>query len=144
MTQLDAIFHLGHTFGELARQIEMAIETQSWRHCRVEIELYRVDESLKSILAELMKLDASEIAEKTQADIKSYLERLTEEKMDDEEDQEEEYETMISRIKTKIKKRKYKRKLKADEVTDLDLNLKIWEDRIINELVRQSKKEPLE
>ncbi|MHA2370698.1 MAG: hypothetical protein ACXADX_17935 [Candidatus Hodarchaeales archaeon] len=144
MTQLEAIFHLGHKFGELSRQIEMAIETQSWRHCRVEIELYRVDESLKIILGELMKLHDSEIAEKTQTDIKSYLERLTEEKMDDGEEQEEEYATMISRIKTKIKKRKYKRKLKSDEVKDLDVNLKIWEDRIINELVRQSKKEPLE
>ncbi|MFW9916495.1 MAG: hypothetical protein ACFFGZ_12890 [Candidatus Thorarchaeota archaeon] len=144
MTQLDAIFHLGCKFGELSRQIEMAIETQSWRHCRVEIELSRVDEILKSILDELMRLDTSEIAEKTQNDVKVYLERLTEEKIEAEEEDEEEYETMISRIRTKIKKRKYKRKLKTDEVSDLDLNLKIWEDRIINELVRQSKKEILE
>ncbi|MFX0113644.1 MAG: hypothetical protein ACFFB3_03785 [Candidatus Hodarchaeota archaeon] len=139
MTQLESIFNLGHKFGEIIRQVEMAIETKSWRHCQVEIEVYRVYESLMNIIDELIKLDASEIFEKTQQDIKLYLEKLTTRKIDAEEDQEEEYEMLIARIKKKIKKRKQKRKLKSEEITELDSNLKVWKDRFANEFIRKSK-----
>ena len=73
-------------------------------------------------------------------DIKSYLEELTKKKIKDEQDLEEEYETLLSRIKTKFKERKQKRKLKPEEAKELDVNLKIWKDRIINELARMLKK----
>jgi hypothetical protein len=139
MTQLKAIFNLGQRFGEISRELEMAIETRSLRHCRIEIEVFRVYEGLMQVIDELMKLDASEIFEKTQLDIKLYLEKLTKRKIGTEQEKEEEYEMLLTRIKKRIKKRKQKRKLKSEEISELNSNLKVWKDRFANEFLRLSK-----
>lgn len=152
MTQRKAIFNLGHKLGELARQVEMVIETQSWRRCQNEIEVSRISDNLTYVLGELMILDVSEVIEKTQQDIKSYLEKLTKEKIDEgaakEGEEEKEKKLIVGKIKSEIKKRRQrqirkkrqKRKLTPDEVNELNLNLEIWKDRMINEFARIAKK----
>jgi hypothetical protein len=153
VTQLKAIFNLGHKLGELARQVEMVIETQSWRRCQNEIKVSRISDSLLFVLGELMILDGSGVIEKTQQDIKSYLEKLTKEKIDegaekDGDEDEKERKLIVGKLKSEIKKRRQtqirrkrqKRKLTLDEVNELNMNLGIWKDRLVNECARLSKK----
>ncbi len=131
MTQKEVIFNIGFKFGELSGQLEQVIETLTLRRNQVEIEVSFVNNILSVVMEEFQNLDHSEIIKKTELEIEAFLEKLLG-KRNDEEDILEDSRKVLTRIKKKIKNRKYKRKLKEEEVKELELNLKIWIDRVTN------------
>ncbi|OLS22703.1 MAG: hypothetical protein HeimC3_29770 [Candidatus Heimdallarchaeota archaeon LC_3] len=129
-------FNIGYRLGSLSRHLEIVIETANAKTSKekYQIEVYRIYESLKYVLDELEDLN---ILEKVQYDLSSYLNQLT--GLNSKETQNELKRSMVlSKFKKKISDHKLRtnRVLKPHEVSELDLKLKMWKDRITNEFVK--------
>ncbi|MHA2296775.1 MAG: hypothetical protein ACXAEU_03140 [Candidatus Hodarchaeales archaeon] len=147
MTRLEVPFNLGFKLGSLSRQVEIVIETasKSSSNKRIKIKVYRVYDSLKYILDELMELGISEMVQK---DLKSYLNQLAGGRIDEEleqeqeegEEQEDDETRVFGKIRKKFKDRRQNlsRDLKENKARELDVKLKLWKDRIAVDFNKKS------
>lgn len=128
-------FNLGFKIGSLARDIELVIETMNKKTDKekVKIEAYRVHETIKYVYDEL---DSLNILDKIKDDMGDYLANLTGFGLSD--DDESERKGLITKVKKGIADRKLRlnRNLNSQEISELDLKIKSWKDRITSDLVK--------
>ncbi|MFX0015892.1 MAG: hypothetical protein ACFFB2_18050 [Promethearchaeota archaeon] len=138
-TRHEALFILGHKFGELSREIELVIETaeREEKRERHQIKVIRIYDSLRYIHDELKQLGVSE---EIQRDLSLYLNTLAKNyseirnRIVEEEKQETETEMIVSKLKRRFQRKNLD--LKPNEVADLSVKLKIWKDKMILELLK--------
>ena len=137
MTYYYSILNIGYRLGNLARDIELVIETLNSKESKLKfhLELYRVQETLKYINDELV---AIQVMESIQSDIQSYLIQLT--GFDANNEEKDERTTILKKIKKGVTERKYRanRELNSTEIRELDLKVKGWKDKLIGELAKIS------
>ena len=136
MTNYHSILNIGYRLGNLARDVEIVLESQKTKDPnkkKFHLEVFRVQEILKYIVDELEHIDEYG---PTRIDIQDYIIQLTGEPIA--EDDDEERKTLLRKIKQGITDRKYRadRALNAREVYELDLKLKGWKDKLLGELVK--------
>ena len=136
MTNYHSILNIGYRLGNLARDVEIVLESQKTKDPNMKkfhLEVFRVQEILKYIVDELEHIDEYG---PTRIDIQDYIIQLTGEPIA--EDDDEERKTLLRKIKQGITDRKYRadRALNAREVYELDLKLKGWKDKLLGELVK--------
>ncbi|MFW9929709.1 MAG: hypothetical protein ACFFD1_09980 [Candidatus Thorarchaeota archaeon] len=131
-------FNLGYRLGSLSRNLEIVIETANAKTAkeRYQIEAYRIHENLKYVHDELSELN---ILDQIQTEIENYLTELTgfyKEELPESQKQ----GMFLSKVKRKLTDHKLRpnRTLKQHEVAELDLKLKMWKDRITNELIKMN------
>ena len=136
MAHYHSILNIGYRLGNLARDVEIVLESQKTKDPNLKkfhLEVFRVQEILKYIVDELEHIDEYG---PTRRDIQDYIIQLTGEPIA--EDDDEERKTLLRKIKQGITDRKYRtdRALNAREVYELDLKLKGWKDKLLGELVK--------
>ena len=135
---VDTAFNIGFQIGNLSRQVEIVIETTNAKEksARVKIQAFRVFESLKYVIDEL---ESGNILEKVQIDMSVYLSQLTGISKNDA-SSDTKPDMILRKLTKKLSTRKLRldRDLKTQEISELDLKLSMWKDRISSEFVKLS------